>query len=885
MKWCLGALFALSLLAADRWTVDDILLQEQVGSMDLSRDGRMAVFTKSRIDKEKGESVSHLWLKRFDETEAIELTRGQDSASSPKFSPSGKLIAFLSSRRPAGGAAQPGSGSGAAEPAGQQLWLMHTAGGEPWQLTRFERGVRAFDWISDDAIAVAAPEDPSLYDQQIKEARDTSRVVDDEEHEPPVRLFRVAVKGGKVERITTNRDRITSVDVSPDGQWALTIHNRSLAEIYNQKIKPATFLTRLSTGESVELFAGQKLYPRSFHWKADSKSFYFTAPYTTHPYLFNASITKLYHFPMTLAEPLAAAAKAKPAEVPLDWENALAASPAVTPDGFVALLANGARNRAARYYESGGTWRREWIDEPDLHQVLATMDGQRIVFVRSNASTPAVFMAARLNGSRFEEPKPFVETNENFKKKTIARTEVIRWKGALDEEIEGILYYPHNYEPGRKYPLVVMIHGGPHGHDADAFRESWAYPHQLYAQRGAFILKPNYHGSSNYGLKFGESISGGKYNDLEWIDVEKGVDHLIARGLADPQRLGVMGWSNGSIISIELSVRTTRYKAVGAGAGDVNWTSDWGNAVLGDAFEQYYLGKTPMDDPDFYVKKSPLFRMDKVTSPTIIFFGTEDRQVPTEQGWQHYRALQHYGKAPVRFILFPGEAHSLRKYVHQKRKVEEELAWFDRYLFGREAAENPSLKPASPLAALQRLKPMPEVPETVDRGAIAIGRFEVTRAQFRAFDPAYPMAPGTDLLPATGISFERAQQYCEWLSKKTGRKYRLGTEEELGGLLTRSRSENTLDYWAGYAVNHDDAARLSELVDRAGPGALLRPVGSFAGSGDDPLFDLGGNAAEWVIGKDGKGKVLGGSADQPADAKAPHTSRPDYIGFRVVLEK
>ncbi|MGQ9919467.1 MAG: alpha/beta hydrolase family protein, partial [Bryobacteraceae bacterium] len=164
-----------------------------------------------------------------------------------------------------------------------------------------------------------------------------------------------------------------------------------------------------------------------------------------------------------------------------------------------------------------------------------------------------------------------------------------------------------------------MIHGGPHGHDADAFRESWAYPHQLYTQRGAFILKPNYHGSSNYGLKFGESISGGKYNDLEWIDVEKGVDHLIAKGLVDPDKLGVLGWSNGSIISIELSVRTNRYKAVGAGAGDVNWTSDWGNAVFGDSFEQYYLGKTPMDDPDFYVKKSPLFQMSKVTSPTIIF--------------------------------------------------------------------------------------------------------------------------------------------------------------------------------------------------------------------------------------------------------------------------
>ncbi len=882
MKWLASVLLCLSLGAAEKWTVDDILLQEQVGFIDISRDGRFAVYTKSRIDKDKGESVSHIWLRRLDDPESIQLTRGQDSASSPKISPSGKLIAFLTSRRSAPQGPGSSTGSSSSEPSGQQIWLMNTSGGEPWQLTRMERGVRTFDWISDDALAVAAQEDPTLYHQKIREAKDTSNVVDDEENEPPVRLFRVEIKGGKVTRLTANNDRITSVDVSPDGQWALTVHNRSLAEIYNQKIKPVTFLHHLSTGRSVELFSGQKLYPRSFHWKQDSKSFYFTAPYTTHPYLFNASVTKLYDFPLSLAEPFDAAAKARPAEVALDWENGLAGSPAALPDGFLALLANGARNRVARYFESGNSWRREWVETPDAHQIVSSLDGSRIIYMRSNASSPAVYVAARPAGNRLEDAKTIIEPNENLRKKTIARTEVIRYKGALDEEIEAILYYPHNYEPGRKYPLVVMIHGGPHGHDADAFRESWAYPHQLYAQRGAFILKPNYHGSSNYGLRFGESISGGKYNDLEWIDVEKGVDHLIAKGLVDPEKLGVMGWSNGSIISIELSVRTSRYKAVGAGAGDVNWISDWGNAVFGDAFEQYYLGRTPMDNPDFYVKKSPLFQMNKVTSPTIIFFGTEDRQVPTEQGWQHYRALQHYGKTPVRFILFPGEAHSLRKYVHQKRKVEEELAWFDRHLFGTARADNPALKPASPLAALVRLRQASDIPETVERGALSVGRFEITRAQFRAFDPSYPVSPGTENYPATNISFEKAQQYCEWLSKKTGRKYRLGTEEEMSGLLNRSRSENTLDFWAGYSVNYDDAARLEPLVRDAGPGALLRPVGSFPGSGDDPVFDLGGNAAEWVVGKDGKPKVLGGSADMPADSKAPVTSRPDYIGFRVV---
>lgn len=858
--------------AAEKWTVDDLLLQESAGALELSRDGKLAVYAKSRIDKEKGESISHLYLKRLGETEEIQLTRGQDSESSPKFSPDGKKIAFLTSRRPAGSA--PAGGAPQAG-GGMQVWLMNVAGGEPWSVTKMERGVRAFEWLDNDTLLLGAPEDSSLYDQKVKAGKDTSQVVEDEKHAPPVRLFKFEIKGGKATRLTTNTDRITSVTASPDGKWALTVHNRSLAEIYNQKIKPAAFLHDLSTGKSVELFAGQKLYPRGFQWTSDSKGFYFSAPYTTHPYLYNASVSLMYNYDV---------AAAKLTKADLQWENGLSFGWSVTPDGFVALLANGARNKVARYTRQGETWTREWMDVEGAQSVTVSEDGKQIVYTHSTASSPAKWMLGRLEGAKVADAKTFVETNKNFVKKPVAKTEVITWKGALDEQVEGILYYPHNYQAGKKYPLVVMIHGGPHGHDADAFSERWAYPHQLFAQRGAFILKPNYHGSSNYGLKFGESIANGKYNDLEWIDVEKGVDSVIAKGLVDPRQLGVMGWSNGSIITIELTTRTTRYKAASAGAGDVNWSSDWGNAVFGDSFEQYYLGKTPMDDPQLYIKKSPLYRMDKVKTPTIIFFGTEDKQVPTEQGWQHYRALQHYGQTDVKFILFPGEAHGPRKYVHQKRKMEEELLWFDKYLFGTAQDDNEALKPESALAALVKARKMGETPEVAERASFAVGRFEVTRAQFKAFDPTYAVAPGTELYPANGVTFEKAQAYCAWLSKKTGQSYRLGTEEELGRMLTRSKSENTLDAWAGYGVNVDDAAKLDSLVAGTGAGALLKPVGSYAGVGDEPVYDLGGNVAEWVVAKDGQGKVLGGSADAPADAKAAVTTRPDYVGFRVVKE-
>ncbi|MGA7841902.1 MAG: SUMF1/EgtB/PvdO family nonheme iron enzyme, partial [Candidatus Acidiferrales bacterium] len=301
---------------------------------------------------------------------------------------------------------------------------------------------------------------------------------------------------------------------------------------------------------------------------------------------------------------------------------------------------------------------------------------------------------------------------------------------------------------------------------------------------------------------------------------------------------------------------------------------------------------------------------DKVRTPTLIFFGTIDRQVPTEEGWTHYRALYTIGKAPVKFILFPGEAHGPRKLTHQLRKLNEEEAWFDAYLFKTKLPENEALKKGSPLdvalkrATVQKVggsygvafhpaatteNPAPDVliPETVTRGAIEIGRFEITRAQFAAFDKDYKFDAGTENFPANGITLEQAQAYCKWLSELTAENYRLPNESETVDFYKVRSGENTLDYWAGYALNPEDAQRLeAKIKELPGDAPLLREVGSFAAEGEEGeelVFDLSGNAAEWVIAADGAGKTLGGSADRPADGKAQYRAAdPAYTGFRVV---
>ncbi|MGB7294427.1 MAG: prolyl oligopeptidase family serine peptidase, partial [Candidatus Aminicenantales bacterium] len=656
------------------------------------------------------------------------------------------------------------------------------------------------------------------------------------------------------------------------------------------------FLTNLESKKEVQLTRGTENHGRP-EWSPNGGGFYALAPFSSDPRFFTAAITLAYFYDL---------ASGQSVKVDLAWEDGLGYGFEVTPDGFIALLAAGVRFQPARYLKTGLSWRKADIEGEHVNNLFGlavSRDAKTVVYEHSTAVTPSQWFKATLEGNRLKQPAKLTDLNSGFKNKPIARTEVVRWKGALGEEIEGILYYPKDYEAGKRYPLLTAPHGGPAGADLDSWDESYAYAHQLLSQKGAFILKPNYHGSSNYGLKFVESICFGHYYDYPVEDIEKGVDHLIAGGLVDPDKVGTFGWSNGAILSIAVSIANPgRYKVVAAGAGDVEWISDWANVEFGHSFDTYYFGKSPLEDPELYIRMSPLFQMDKVKAPTIIFFGAEDRNVPTSQGWTHYRALYHLDKVPVKFLLFPGEPHGLREYSHQLRKIEEEMAWFDRWFFKTPAAENEAFKKDSPLARELRRKEIarigsrfgveaktggPLTPEAVKRGELEIGRFEVTWAQYAAFDPGYAVAPGTENFPANIIPFEKAKEYASWLSRTMGQTWRLPDEDEVAPLYQGLSGENTLDHWAGYTLNPDDARRLADKIDELGTGApLLKEAGTFPGAGkdDEPLvYDLGGNVAEWVIGKDGKGKKMGGSADRPADHRSQSASAAmEYTGFRVV---
>lgn len=883
------------------WTIDDFITAEANRDFQFSPDGRSLVWVKQAADKEKGEMVGHLIRANLDDRRETTLTRGVEPCVHPRWAPDGRTIAFLSARPGAksksGRKAKPGADEDKA-----QIWLIDPQGGEPWPVTELSRSVQGFGWARSDQILFVAQEEPTLQESTREDRKDGSIVVEDEQTEPPARLFRLDVATKKVTRVTNNMDRIEALAVSPEGRYVFASHSNSLRFPFDGRVKPLHYLYDLESGTRRQVFEDPRWNLKDPRWLPDGSGFLVVHEHSSRPQIAIGGINELvyYHLATGTEEKIDLG---WPAGLALQAENEDSTGYAVTANGFLALLSQGVRNKVARYTRAEGSWRREFITGDAAERCFgfaAAPDGSALVYAKSGADSPTRWLTANLAGAAVTKPEILIRPSDTLLKRARARVEVVRWKGALDEEVEGLLFHPPGLKPGVKAPLVVMIHGGPAALDQDCWDESWSYAANLLCQRGAYVLKPNYHGSTGYGQNWLESIAHGKYLDLEPIDIERGVDHLIARGLVDPNKLGLYGWSNGAILANEITTRTTRYKAAVSGAGTIEYLSDWALCDFGDAFDRFYLGKSPLEDPQLYWRKSPFFRLDRVRTPTLIFFGTDDRVVPAHQGWVHFRALQQLGKTDLRFVTFPGEKHHLKKLAHRRRKLDEELAWFDRHLFGSSKNEDPALKTDSLLAwAMKRKNALRHgnnfgilekgmlVPETVAHGKLRLGRFEITRAQFTAFDPKSPIEVGKENFPAHRLTFAQARDYVAWLSRMTGQRYRLPTEEEADELYDAGEAgDNTLDAWAGYAPNPEDAARLRGAAANLGSGSLLREVGSGRGTGTGELvFDLGGNVAEWVTTKNGQGAVRGGSADRPADGKRQaNLAGPEYRGVRVILE-
>ena len=876
----MGLLATVSLASDGEWTIDDLVTAESAHGWTIDRDGTRAAWVKRSVATVDGDEqvVETIWMADLSSGQSVQLTRHQGRSNQPRFSPDGQSLAFISDREV----------PGADDTTGKlQLWLLPLGGGEPLALTRSPRSVQQFGWIDDDALVVLAEEGATWLEQRREQNGDEAEVLDDPQLAPPVRLFRVTVDG-TTRRLGHNTDWIDQLAVAPDGRRAIIRAQQSLSYEFDAVVPPKYFMVSLQDGRREPLLVDTDLLPSSVHWSPDSRGLYLLVPHSSHPIYRHATVSRVWYHDLQAGVL---------EEVDVSWELGFSRHLAPWEGGLVALLADGVRYRAVQIERSADGWQRrdlEGLHVGHLDAIAVDRAGTRLVYQCSTATTPPQGYVAALETGRLQEPKQLTELNPGFADKATGRVEVVRWEGAEGDQVEGLLRYPLGWSEGRAAaPLVVQIHGGPAGTDRDSWAARWSRPTILWRQRGAFVLQVNYHGSAGYGLEWVESIAE-RYYELEIPDIERGVDVLIERELVDPERLAVTGWSNGGILGAELITRTDRYRAASIGAADVEWISDWANVDFGASFDNYYFGGPPWEIPQTYLEKSPFFRLDRVTTPTIIFTGTADTNVPPHQSRSLFRALQQIGRAEARLVEFPDEPHGLRRIAHQRRKLVEETRWLDRYLWAEETPSNPAIRDGSPLAALVARAAAARsgellgvehdgvvVPETVRRGELEVGRFEVTRAQLAAIDGTVAVTPGTENHPAAGVSLAQAEAYVRWLAETTGRPFRLPTVEEAKQLATTGG--NTLDRWAGYTPNPDDAVRLLEAVEGLGPAPLLEPVGQHPGAGEDPLFDLDGNVAEWALDEQGNGVPIGPSADRSTDAASTVEPGAAYIGLRVVV--
>lgn len=881
---------------SDKWTPKDIINTQYVRSLHFSPNGKMVVWTKRKSLKKEDKFVNDIYLTRLDlqkggKFRTFQLTRGKFSDASPVFSRDNETIYFLSSREK-----------------GKKLWAMSIFGGEPEEVHSFENGISNLQWLNDHTLTFTSNDGKTLHEKKAEKIKDNTVVVEDSVHWKISKVYAFNLKDKTVNRLIDNRFPVSAYAVSKDGKYMVTAHTMSRHYASDGQPAPKYYLRNLENKEQTEILKGLQT-PSRFRFTSDNRGFYFTAIKSSDPEWQGAGISELYYFDLT---------DKQHRKVNLNWENGIGSGFYLAGNQLIVSLANGATNTLAYYLLTDGKLEKQELDFGSKTNHISILncseDGKKLVYVYATGSRLPEYAIADITTGRrkmqISNPRELVTLNQHLRKKHMTKSEVFRWIGAKDEEVNGILYYPENYESGKKYPLILSIHGGPAGVSMDSWSQNWSSYPSIYAQKGAFVLKPNYHGSSNHGQAFVESIKH-HYYDLEMVDIVNGIEALNKKGMIDMDKLGVMGWSNGAILTTMLTLRyPDMFKAAAPGAGDVNWTSDFGTCRFGVQFDQSYFGGAPWDDKDgknyneTYITKSPLFDMEKIKTPTIIFHGSEDRAVPRDQGWEYYRAMQQVGKAPVRFLWFPGQPHGLQKVTHQLRKMNEEIAWFDRFLFKTFKPENETFNEESPLAMVLEIdkastsggfygvqKKGALLPEmvTVKKDSIAISKFELTNSQFKAFKPEHEFEPGKGNYPIKGLDKKTILSYLEWLGEKTGSKYRLPNPSEAKKLHTSAHKsgakENTLNYWAGYEITRDEVDLFYKKVEEV-KSELVKAVGSFKATriGEGKVYDLGGNVAEYYLDRN-ELKTYGYSAYDYVDPVRKEVQpKEENIGFRVVQE-
>jgi dipeptidyl aminopeptidase/acylaminoacyl peptidase len=646
-------------------TLDDIQKMADVRDPQCSPDGKMVAYVVSRIDVKEDKSNSHIWMVGLDGKNDRQVTSSQDSESAPRWSPDGKYLSFTSSR--------PGAAKG------NQVWLLDRNGGEAFQLSDVKGRLQSYEWAPDSkriALVVGDPDpeaDPPgegsggrprvpkpIVIDRYKYKQDGQGYLLASRHSY-IYLFDVATK--KLDRLTSGKADESSPSWSPDGSRIAFMSNRNpdpdrepSSQMFVADAKPGSTEKALTPITS----RGGRGKPE---WSPDGQWIAFLEGDDK-----KWGAYGMEHLALVASDGTRVPERVKATEN-LDrgvgsarfTENGKQIIALVTDDrSNYPVLVDVAENRVTR------------VLEPPVVVSNPSMAGGCAVALSGNASKPTEIY-------KMDAAHTLVQlTHQNdalVNELQFGPTEDVAFKSKDGTEVHGLLTKPVGYVAGTKVPFLLRIHGGPNGQDGYTFSTE----RQFFAANGYAVLNVNYRGSAGRGMKFSRAIAA-DWGHFEVDDLIAGVNHVIGMGVADPERLGVGGWSYGGILTDYMIASDQRFKAATSGAGTAFTVAFYGTDQYIIQYD-YEIG--PPWDPkawETYQKISyPFLHADRIKTPTLFLGGEKDFNVPVQGGQQMYQALRSLG-IDTQLIIYPNENHGIARPSYQRDRMERYLAWYDKYL-------------------------------------------------------------------------------------------------------------------------------------------------------------------------------------------------------------